>query len=181
MSLSVSICKALNKLFPLPVHPFNLQNQGLKTYAEWQYEKGEETIKFYLEKTTVEEMFKDKVVLDIGCGAGGKTLYYASQGAKKVYGIEIVEYYEEEANALAKKKGLEKRIDFRIARDEKGREYFSYINGMTIKKFNKLLKETKYNVSYYREVPLRNFLTPLAKMPILKEGFVKMVVAILEK
>ncbi len=106
MRISVSICKALNKLFPLPVHPFNLQNQGVKTYAEWQYEKGEETIKFYLEKTTLEEMFKDKVVLDIGCGAGGKTLYYASQGAEKVNGIEIVEYYEEEANALAKKKGF---------------------------------------------------------------------------
>lgn len=281
MRISVSICKALNKLFPLPVHPFNLQNQGVKTYAEWQYEKGEETIKFYLEKTTLEEMFKDKVVLDIGCGAGGKTLYYASQGAEKVYGIEIVEYYEEEANALAKKKGLEdkfqfvlgdaanipfedgffdtiimndamehvyepfkvlnecyrvlkkggklyvnfppyyhpygahlsdaigfpwvhvffsdetlikiykdlvkdlpdgmKRINFRISKDENGKEYFSYINRMTIKRFNNILKETKFNVSYYREVPLRDFLAPLAKMPGFKEGFVKMVVAILEK
>lgn len=281
MSLSVSICKALNKLFPLPVHPFNLQNEGIKTYAEWQYEKGQETIKFYLEKTTVEEMFKDKVVLDIGCGAGGKTLYYASQGAKKVYGIEIVGYYEEEANALARQKGLEdrfqfvlgdaanipfedgffdtiimndamehvdeplkvlnecyrvlkkggklyvnfppyyhpygahlsdaigfpwvhvffsdetlikvykdlvkdlpdgmKRINFRISKDENGKEYFSYINRMTIKRFNNILKETKFNVSYYREVPLRDFLAPLAKMPGFKEGFVKMVVAILEK
>lgn len=281
MRISVSICKALNKLFPLPVHPFNLQNEGIKTYAEWQYEKGEETIKFYLEKTTLEEMFKDKVVLDIGCGAGGKTLYYASEGAEKVYGIEIVEYYEEEANALAKKKGLEdkfqfvlgdaanipfedgffdtiimndamehvdeplkvlnecyrvlkkggklyvnfppyyhpfgahlsdaigfpwvhvffsdetlikvykdlvkdlpdgmKRINFRISKDENGKEYFSYINRMTIKRFNNILKETKFNVSYYREVPLRDFLAPLAKMPGFKEGFVKMVVAILEK
>jgi len=70
MGVKVSVCKAINKLFPLPVHPFNLQNEGVKTYAQWQYEKGEETLRFYLEKVTKEEMFKDKVVLDIGCGAG---------------------------------------------------------------------------------------------------------------
>ena len=38
-----------NKLFPKPVHPFNLQNAGGKSYAEWQYEKGAETIKFYVQ------------------------------------------------------------------------------------------------------------------------------------
>jgi len=74
-----------------------------------------------------------------------------------------------------------KRINFRISKDENGKEYFSYINRMTIKRFNNILKETKFNVSYYREVPLRDFLAPLAKMPGFKEGFVKMVVAILEK
>lgn len=75
----------------------------------------------------------------------------------------------------------QKRIDFRIAKDENGKEYFAYINGMTIRRFNKILRDTYFNISYYREVPLRNFLIPFAKIPILKEGFVKMVVAILEK
>jgi len=281
MGVKVSVCKAINKLFPLPVHPFNLQNEGVKTYAQWQYEKGEETLRFYLEKVTKEEMFKDKVVLDIGCGAGGKTIYYAAQGAKKVYGIDVVAHYEKDANALAKEKGLEdrfqfllgdaaqlpfeegffdtiimndamehvdeplkvlnecyrvlkpggrlyvnfppyhhpfgshlsdvigfpwvhlffndetlikvykdlvkdlpdgqKRVDFRISKDKEGKEYFSYINGMTIKWFNNLLKETNYNVLYYKEAPLRNMFKPLTKAPVLKEGFVKMVVGILEK
>ncbi len=281
MSMKVSLCKTINKIFPLPAHPFNLQNQGVKTYAQWQYEKGEETLRFYLNKVTKEEMFKDKVILDIGCGAGGKTMYYASQDAKMVYGVDVVEYYEEEANTLAKEKGLEDkfkfllgdaaklpfedgffdtiimndamehvdeplevlnecyrvlkpcgrlyvnfppyyhpfgahlsdaigfpwvhlffsektlinvykdlvkdlpdgntRVNFRISKDKEGNEYFSYINGMTVKWFNQLLPETDYKVSYYKEVPLRGFLKPLAKTPILKEGFVKMVVAILEK
>ena len=57
-------------------------------------------------------MFKDKKVLDIGCGAGGKTLFYASQELKRVWGIEVVEHYEEEANALAKEKGLEDKFEF---------------------------------------------------------------------
>ncbi|MCK9444006.1 MAG: class I SAM-dependent methyltransferase [Tissierellaceae bacterium] len=281
MKTSVKICKEINKIFPLPVHPFNLQNQGVKTYAEWQYEKGQDTLKFYLEYTTIAEMFKDKRVLDIGCGAGGKTLYYASRGVDKVWGIEVVEHYEDEANDLAEERGLRDkfqfvlgdaanmpfednffhtiimndamehvdepltvleechrvlkpggrlyvnfppyyhpfgahlsdaigipwvhiffsddtliqaykdlvkdlpdgstRINFRISTDENQREYFSYINRMTIKRFNQILRDTNYNRKYYEEVPLRNFLSPLAKFPVLKEGFVKMVVAVLEK
>lgn len=281
MSVKTTLCKGLNRLFPLPVHPFNLQNQGLKSYAQWQYERGEETLRFYLEKASKKEILEDKVILDIGCGAGGKTLYYASQGAKKVYGIDVVPRYEEEANALAQEKGLEdrfqfilgdaaklpfeensfdtiimndamehvdqplvvlkecyrvlkpggklyvnfppyyhpfgahlsdaigfpwvhlffddktlievykervkdlpdgdERISFRIAKDKEGNEYFSYINGMTIKWFNKLLKETQYKLVYYREVPLRSMFSPFTKLPLFKEGFVKMVVGILEK
>lgn len=281
MGLGVSLCKSVNKIFPLPVHPFNLQNQGVKTYAEWQYEKGEDTLRFYLDRVSKEEMFKDKKVLDIGCGAGGKTLFYASQGVEKVWGIEVVDHYEEEANTLAQKKGLEdkfefvlgdaanipfddnsfdtiimndamehvdeplevlrechrvlkpggrlyvnfppyyhpfgahlsdvigfpwvhlffsdetliqvykdlvkdlpdgeSRINFRISKNREGKEYFSYINRMTIKRFNSILKETDYKIIYYNEVPLRNFLKPLAKTPGLKEGFVRMVVGILEK
>lgn len=281
MGMKAVICKALNSIFPLPVHPFNLQNEGVQSYAQWQYDRGEDTLKFYLDKVTQEDMFQDKVILDIGCGAAGKTLYYAALGARKVYGIEVVEHYEEEANALAREKGLEdkfqfilgdaanvpfgdnffdtiimndamehvdeplkvlnecyrvlkpggrlyvnfppyyhpygahlsdvmgfpwihlffsdetlikvykdlvedlpdgqSRIDFRISRDEKGREYFSYINRMTIKRFNKILNETDYQIIYYQEVPLRKFLTPLARAPFLKEGLVKMVVSILQK
>lgn len=281
MSFGVKICKSLNKLFPLPAHPFNMQNEGVKTYAEWQYEKGENTLKFYLEKTTVKKMFENKVVLDIGCGAGGKTLYYASQNPKKVYGVDVVAKYEAEANTLAQKKNLshkfefifgdaaninfpdntfhtiimndamehvdeplkvlnecyrvlkkggklfinfppyyhpfgahlsdaigfpwvhlffsdktliqvykdlvkdlpdgKERIGFRISKDKNDIEYFSYINRMTINKFNKILPSTNYKINHYKEVPLRNFFIPLAKIPILKECFVKMVVVILEK
>lgn len=281
MAAKTKILKAMNKLFPLPVHPFNLQNQGVKSYAQWQYEKGEETVKFYLERVSKDEMFAGKVVLDIGCGAAGKTLYYASQGAEKVYGIDVVPRYEAEANRLAEEKGLqdkfqfvlgdaaqlsfeentfdtiimndamehvdhplavlkecyrvlkpkgrlyvnfppyyhpfgahlsdaigfpwvhlffdektliqvykdqvkdlpdgEERIGFRIDVNEKGEEYFSYINGMTVKRFNQIIKETSYRLLYYREVPLRSFFRPLAKLPLLKEGLVKMVVGILEK
>ncbi len=281
MSFGIYLCKKINRLFPLPVHPFNLQNQGVKSYGEWQFEKGRETIRFYLDRVKLEDMFKDKTVLDIGCGAGGKTLYYASQGAKKVYGVDIVSRYENDAKKLARDKGLEsrfqfvlgdaskldfedgffdviimndamehvdeplkvlkecyrvlkkngrlylnfppyyhpfgahlsdavgipwvhvlfrdktlvplykdlvknlpdgkERINFRISENKRGEEYFSYINKMTIKRFNKILRNTDYNVIYYNEVPLRNFMKPLAAIPFLKEGFVKMVVCILEK
>lgn len=106
------VCMAINKLFKLPVHPFNLHNEGKKTYAQWQYEKGIDTIKFYLKHNTADEMFKNKVVLDIGCGAGGKTVYYASLGVKKIRGLEILEKYREEAENLAKAHNLADKFEF---------------------------------------------------------------------
>ena len=33
--IRTKILLALNKLFRCPVHPFNLQNDGKKTYAMW--------------------------------------------------------------------------------------------------------------------------------------------------
>lgn len=282
--MSVKLLKKINRLFPLPVHPFNLQNDGVTTYAKWQYEKGADTIKFYLDSPLLnspEEMFKGKSVLDIGCGACGKTMYYGKQGASHITGMDIVASYEEEANSLAKELGLsdiftfvlgdasktqfddesfdviimndamehvsnpeavlkeayrilkkggrlyvnfppynhpfgahlsdvigipwvhclfsektlidaykelvsdkpdgESRINFRISRDENGKEYFSYINKMTLKRFKKIKASSPFKVSYYAEIPLRKFLSPLAKLPFFKEYFVKMAVCIFEK
>lgn len=281
MGLSVSLCKLLNRLFPLPRHPFNLQNEGKMTYAQWQYQMGHKTIQFFLDIVREEEMFKGKRVLDIGCGAGGKTLYYASKGAAKVYGIDPVEHYKEEALELARDKGLEdlfefvvgdaaqmpfkdnyfdtiimndamehvekprevllecnrvlkaggrlyinfppyyhpygahlsdaigipwvhrffsqktlikvykdlvkglpdgqKRVALRIGRDQDGEEYFSYINGMTIQRFENLIKQVPLRVIYYRLVPLRKMVSPLIKNRVLREYFVKMVVCVMEK
>ena len=72
----------------------------------WQYNKGVETIKFYLEHTESDAMFKNKDVLDIGCGAGGKSLYYLSLGANSVTGIDVVAKYKDEAYALQSELGL---------------------------------------------------------------------------
>lgn len=265
----------------MQVHPFNLNNDGVKSYAEWQYDKGIDTIKLYLKNTTKDKMFAGKKVLDIGCGAGGKTVYYASQGVSEIVGLEILEKYEEEANKLAKDKGYDQvftftsqdaaetnfedntfdtiimndamehvdepdrvlgecyrilkkggklylnfppynhpygahlsdaiampwvhcffsdqtmieaykelvkdlpdgqdRIKFRIDTDAHGVEYFSYINHMSIKRYNNILSKSPFTVKYYSEEPLRHILKPFAKLPFLKEFLVKMVVSVLEK
>ncbi len=115
MNIPVALCKIINRAFPLPVHPFNLRNAGVKTYAEWQYEKGADTIQFFLEKYTIAGMLSGKTILDIGCGAGGKSLYYAASGASFVFGADIIPEYKEEALALAAKKGLIDRFSFILA------------------------------------------------------------------
>ena len=225
-------------------------------------------------------MFRGKTVLDMGCGAGGKSLYYASLGAKKVVGTDIVASYRAEAEQLARQLGYrgvfsfvagdachlplpdgtfdtiimndfmehvsrpqaalleamrllapggriylnfppyyhpfgahlsdaiyipwvhllfreqtlieayrdmtahlpdgEARMALRTSVDDEGKAYFSYINRMTIRTFHTLLQELHLSPLYYREVPLRPYLAPLARSP-LREMFVKMVVCVLEK
>jgi ubiquinone/menaquinone biosynthesis C-methylase UbiE len=276
-----SILKSLNRLFPLPSHPFNLQNDGVKTYAEWEFDKGLDTVKYFLDFSSLDEMFKNKTVLDIGCGAAGKTIFYATCGVNKIYGIDRVESYKDQAEALANAKGVSDRFEFvtgdasalpfpddlfdtiimndfmehasnpqavlkechralkkggklyvnsppyyhpygahmsdaigipwvhiffseetlintykdlvknlpdgedriklRFSKDENGKEYISYINKMTIKKFRQWIGSTPFSCVYYREIPLRDSLSFLAKFPPTKEYFVKMVVAVLEK
>ena len=104
--------KRVDRLFPKPVHPFNLRDEKGKSYAEWQFEKGIDTIKFFLPVNTADEMFRDKVVLDIGCGAAGKTLFYASHGVAHIYGLEFLAHYKDEAEKLAEKLGFSERFTF---------------------------------------------------------------------
>ena len=281
MSLSVSLIKLGNKIFKPVVHPFNLANDGSKSYAEWQYEKGADTIKCYEGKYKPYMMFEGKEVLDIGCGAAGKTLYYLKQGAERAVGVDIVESYEKEALKLAAKLGCtqnfnfvcasadnlpypdnsfdtiimndamehvehpdkvldellrivrpdghvyinfppyghpfgahmsdaintpwiqylypekacieaykelvadkpdaKERINLRISCDVTGKEYISYINHMTIARFGKLLRDRNLKPQYYLEMPLRDWMKPLTKIPHVKEAFVRMVVCVLTK
>ncbi len=281
MSLSVKLIKLGNKIFKPVIHPFNLADEKKMTYAEWQYEKGGDTIAFFTEKYSCNEIFEGKNVLDIGCGAAGKSLFFLKMGAKHVTGVDIVKSYESEANELAKKLGYGDRFDFvcasadalpyednsfdtiimndamehvsepesvldeimrvvkpdgkiyinfppyyhpfgahlsdainmpwehfffsekacikayrdlvakypdaadrikfRFSTDENGKEYISYINKMTISRFKKILKKKNISPLYYKEAPLRRFLTAFAKLPLLKELCVKMVVCVISK
>ncbi|WP_438358033.1 class I SAM-dependent methyltransferase [Brevibacillus dissolubilis] len=268
-------------MFPLPVHPFNLANDGKMTYTEWQFQKGSATIEFFLPFHSQQEMFTGKAVLDIGCGGGGKTCYYATYKPSKIVGIDIVPHYADEANAFAKEKGLddiahfvtgdsaampfedesfdtiimndamehvgepektleecfrvlkkgghiyinfppyyhpfgahlsdaigipwvhsifpehaliqaykqlvkplpdgEERIGFRFSTNEMGQETISYINRMTISRFRRIQQGVKHPSVYEREIPLRNQLAGLAKLPGFREYFVKMVVCVYRK
>lgn len=280
MKMSTRVIKLTNHIFPKQKHPFNMENEGSKTYAQWQFENGAKTIAFFNEKYSPQEMFAGKDVLDMGCGAAGKSIYYASLGAKRVVGVDVVTSYQKEAEGLAAQLGYsdvfeficidattipfaektfdtiimndfmehandpekvlaeafrllkdggriyinfppyyhpfgahlsdtinmpwvhmffsdkmlinaykeftrgvpdgEERIKFRISKNSAGEEYFSYINKMTIKKFDGLLKKLNLTPKYYHEAALRGFLAPMAHGP-LRECLIKMVVCVLER
>ena len=64
--------------------------------------------------------------------------------------------------------------------DDDGNETLGYINKMTLKKFKGILRELSIVPQYYREVPLRRYFALLAKIPGIKELFVKMAVCVIE-
>lgn len=281
MSVSVKILKALNKLFPAVEHPLNLQNEGKMTYAEWQYKWGVKTLECFSPDFTPEDIINGKKVLDMGCGASGKSLYYVSVGATEVVGVDIVPHYKEEAEAFAEKLGFSDRFAFilgdalnlpvedctfdvvimndfmehiydperavtealrvlkpggrlyinfppyyhptgihmsdvigipwvhmlftqktlinaykdlvkglpdeadrlslRFSTDENGKEYISYLNKMTIRRFRAIAKKMKLDILWYKEIPLRSYFKLFAKLPLLKEMFVKMCACVIEK
>lgn len=274
----------LNKLFKPVEHPFNLESVGRKKYCEWEFERGESTLKLYLDSCKCgsdRHMFSGKEVLDVGAGGAGKSLYYVTRGAKHVCAMDIEDRYRDEALAYAKRLGIEKkfsysvadaaempfadssfdvvimndamehvrppenvisearrvlreggrlyinfppyghpfgahlsdvisipwvhlffdeetlikaykelcgelddkemRINFRISKNALGKEYFSYINKLTIKHFNEIISASQMKKIYYKEIPLRSYLAPVAKLSVTKEWFVRSVVCIMEK
>lgn len=279
MRLSTNLILMLNKLFPVPIHPFNLANKGEMSYAEWQFQRGALTIQHYKPFIDEGEMFRGKRVLDIGSGAGGKTLYYASLDVEKIWGIDIVEHYQHEATALATEKGMshlaefltgdatnlpfpdgffdviiandvmehvsdpegtlqetarvlrtggrfytnfppyyhpygahlsdvigipwvhaiwsepaliaayadlvkdlpdgEMRLKLRLGDPATNRERITYMNQMTIQRFDEIIANCPLRIAYYARVPLREFLAPLAK--VAPEFFTRAVVCVLEK
>ena len=73
------------------------------------------------------------------------------------------------------------RLDLRLSKDENGKETLGYINKMTLKRFHKILKTLNITPVYYREIALRRYFKLFAKMPLLKEMFVKMAVCVIAK
>ena len=281
MSFSVKLLKAVNQLFPPVEHPFNLQNEGKITYSQWQYQWGGKTVACFAPKFTPEDIFKGKRVLDMGCGASGKSLYYVSIGAEHVVGVDVVPHYKAEAEIFAKELGYEDRFTFllgdalnltlpensfdvvimndfmehiydpegalrealrvlkpggkifvnfppyfhptgahmsdvigipwvhmffpektliqaykdlvrglpdeqdrlslRFSTDASGREYISYLNKMTIRKFHSIVKRMNLKLYWYQELPLRPYFALFARIPVLKEMFVKMCACVIEK
>lgn len=279
--MSVKSLLRLNKCFSPVSHPFNTESEGGKTYGEWEFARGAAAVACYEKRFSAEEMFFGKDVLDVGCGEGGKTLYFLSLGAKSVTGIDAVSDYREKAAALAERLGFsggysfvtgdaaslpfddcsfdvvtmndffehaadpskalseamrvlrpggrlyinfppyyhpygahlsdainipwvhmlygektligayealteplpdrERRLSLKISQSADGEKHISYINKMTLKKAKKIIVDSGVRPIYRRFIPLRKWLYPASKLPLLREMFVKMAVYIFEK
>lgn len=117
-SISVEVLIALNKLFKKPVHPFNLEDEGEKTFAEWEFEQSRRLNDYYLPEIDFLKEIQSKTILDIGSGSGGKTTFYALSNAKKIIGIDTEERFIAQAKDFASCKNA-KNIDFLVVNAER--------------------------------------------------------------
>src|SRR5450759_4869182 len=83
-SIGVEVLIALNRCFKRPIHPFNLEDEGKKTFAEWEFEQSKRLTRYYLPEIDLLKEIQGKTILDIGAGSGGKTTFYALNGAKRL-------------------------------------------------------------------------------------------------
>ncbi|RIE17485.1 class I SAM-dependent methyltransferase [Candidatus Cryosericum septentrionale] len=116
-SIGVEVVIALNKCFKRPIHPFNLEDEGKETFAEWEFEQSKRLSNYYLPEIDLLREIQGKTILDIGAGSGGKTAFYALNGARKLIGIDTEERFIIQARDFASSKNA-KDIDFIVANAE---------------------------------------------------------------
>lgn len=116
-SIGVDVLIALNTWFKRPVHPFNLEDEGKKTFAEWEFEQSKRLNRYYLPEIDLLKEIQGKTILDIGAGSGGKTTFYALNGAKRLTGIDMEEGFISQARDFASSRNAN-NIDFIVANAE---------------------------------------------------------------
>lgn len=116
-SIGVDVLIALNTWFKRPIHPFNLEDEGKKTFAEWEFEQSKRLNSYYLPEIDLLKEIQGNTILDIGAGSGGKTTFYALNGAKRLTGIDREEGFISQARDFASSRNAN-NIDFIVANAE---------------------------------------------------------------
>ncbi len=104
--MSVKTILKLNKRFRVPEHPFNDRSGDALAYAKWEYEHAAGSLACFAPYYAPGDILFRKKVLDVGCGAGGKSVYYAEKWSADVTGIDLLEKYRQQAEAFAMRKRI---------------------------------------------------------------------------
>jgi len=96
-----SVCIALNSLFkPYPSYT----GEG-ERYNDAEFREVSRDFEEFYGKYNLD--FKDKLVLDAGCGLGGKTVFYAQKGCEHIYGVDMDTTHIELSKQFAAEKGVD--------------------------------------------------------------------------
>jgi SAM-dependent methyltransferase len=105
MGLGLELVVRINRLFPRPRVGGRESDDA---YSQWEYETGK---KIFLEHFG-SEILQGATLLDVGCGLGGKTAWYAEAGVRRVVGIDLAWDHVRQSALFVRQRGVEARTGF---------------------------------------------------------------------
>ena len=105
MGILLEVVVRLNRLFPRP-RIYGRESED--AYSQWEYDTGKP---IFLEHFGA-EVLRDAVVLDVGCGMGGKTAWYAEAGVRRVVGIDLAWAHVRQSAHFARLRGVQSRTAY---------------------------------------------------------------------
>jgi ubiquinone/menaquinone biosynthesis C-methylase UbiE len=103
MDLVLEAVVRLNRLFPKPRVG---GRESEDAYSEWEYRVGRDVF----QKHFAGAVLRGARVLDVGCGLGGKTVWYAESGAALVAGLDVEMRHARQSRRFAAARGRSERI-----------------------------------------------------------------------
>ena len=108
MNLVLETVLFANRLFP---RPRIYGRESDDAYSQWEYDTGKQ---IFLEHFGAEGL-RGKLLLDVGCGMGGKTVWYAEAGAATVIGVDLESKHARQSARFAAARGQTARVHVAVA------------------------------------------------------------------
>ena len=98
----------VNRLFP---RPRIYGRESDDAYSRWEYDTG----KLVFSRHFGDEALRGARLLDVGCGMGGKTVWYAEVGATPVIGVDLQRRHAQQSARFAATRDQKERVHLAVA------------------------------------------------------------------
>jgi ubiquinone/menaquinone biosynthesis C-methylase UbiE len=98
----------VNRLFPRPRIGGRESDDA---YSQWEYDTGRD---IFVQHFGAEGL-RDRRLLDVGCGMGGKTVWYAEAGSRSVIGVDLLPRHARQSARFAALRGQQARVHVAVA------------------------------------------------------------------